>query len=506
MTLSDVSAGKTTLRVQTSGKPNWSARVGEGGGKLVIDLADADLDPKTATALTKGNSVVGGVLLQAFKQESGTLTRVSVALSHTAEYRIVAEANALVVELTEAAETRAQGAAPSATRAAVTDSATVGTVSVSAVKFDHHASQDKITIEASQLPVVSETTSRDRYTLELRDAKLPDSLQKKLDTSAFGGPVSAVSTYRRKSDPSRVVVEIDKAADAGVALRKEGTKLVLVVTPASAHPMLTGVAADGGAARRAKVVAREVDLLAATEQSSFAPAAGAREQVSDPDQADAFLPGGAGQAGKRFTGRRIDIDLKDADIHNVLRFLADVGRINIVTADNVSGTVTIKMRDVPWDQALETVLQAKGLGMVRTGNMVRVAPLADLNKERELAIARRKADLQLAPLETRLIPVSYAEAEELMQRSKDLLSPRGTIAVDERTNVLITRDVAATSTRSKSWFAPSIRRPRRCSSRRASWKPRAATSETWASSGAAMRSSARPRATPRGSRSLRRWA
>ena len=87
--------------------------------------------------------------------------------------------------------------------------------------------------------------------------------------------------------------------------------------------------------------------------------------------------------------------------------------MNIVTADDVSGTVTIRMRNVPWDQALDVVLQAKGLGMVRQGNLIRVAPLGELEKERELAIARRKQELELAPLETRLIPVSYAQAEEL---------------------------------------------------------------------------------------------
>jgi len=80
--------------------------------------------------------------------------------------------------------------------------------------------------------------------------------------------------------------------------------------------------------------------------------------------------------------------------------------------------------------------------MVRRGNIIRVAEMADLNKERELAIARRKSELELAPIETRLIPVSYANAADLQARAKDMLSPRGSIAVDERTNVLIARDVS----------------------------------------------------------------
>ena len=99
------------------------------------------------------------------------------------------------------------------------------------------------------------------------------------------------------------------------------------------------------------------------------------------------------------------------------------------------------MRNVPWDRALDVVLQAKSLGMTQEANVIRVAPLADLEKEREMAIARRKQEYELTPVETRLIPVSYASAGDVQARAKDLLSPRGSIAVDDRTNMLIARDV-----------------------------------------------------------------
>src|SRR4029077_8243285 len=107
--------------------------------------------------------------------------------------------------------------------------------------------------------------------------------------------------------------------------------------------------------------------------------------------------------GQRYEGRRIDLDFKDADIHNILRLLSEIGNVNVITADDVAGSVTIKMRGVPWDQALDVILTAKGLGMVRRGNLIRVAPQAVLDKERELAIQREKQRLELAPLETRLI-------------------------------------------------------------------------------------------------------
>jgi type IV pilus assembly protein PilQ len=144
---------------------------------------------------------------------------------------------------------------------------------------------------------------------------------------------------------------------------------------------------------------------------------------------------------KRYAGRRIDLDFKGADIHNILRLLSDVGQVNIVTSDDVKGEVTIKMKNVPWDQALDVVLRAKGLGQVREGNLIRVAPVAVLEKELEQEIARQKAMADVLPTETRLVPVSYAEAKALQERAKDLLSPRGRVSVDERTNQLIVSDV-----------------------------------------------------------------
>ncbi|MCK5799925.1 MAG: type IV pilus secretin PilQ, partial [Deltaproteobacteria bacterium] len=145
---------------------------------------------------------------------------------------------------------------------------------------------------------------------------------------------------------------------------------------------------------------------------------------------------------RRYYGPRIDLDFKDADIHNILRLLSQVGKVNVVLSDDVRGKVTIRMRNVPWDQALDVILRAKGLGQVREGNLVRVAPMADLEKEREAEIARRKQLAQLQPLETRLIPLSYANAQKVLPKLRYTLSPRGKLTFDERTNMIIGRDVA----------------------------------------------------------------
>lgn len=446
MKVSDVrltapSEGRAEIVVATSGAPRFSARVADSGKRLLVDLEGAE-SAGAPGAITDGNAIVAGVMTQGFGKAAQRTTRVLVQLARPAAYRIRAEQGALVIELAAADAT-----APMAARAPAGPEAAAPArepATITDVRFEHQATLDRVIIELSSIPSYRESTGRaGRRVIELSGVRLPDALQRKLDVGAFGGPVRAISTFRRNSDGSRVVVEVEQAEGAVGALGREGNALVLSVAKGALPPTLSGIGADGGAARRTRTVARE-ELPgdgAPTIETSFDGVASSQESLAEPDQAGAFTPAIAGQQ-RRFTGRRIDLDLKDADIHNVLRLISDVGRVNIVTADNVSGTVTIRMRNVPWDQALETVLQAKGLGVVRQGNMIRVAPIADLNKERELAIARRKSELQLAPIETRLIPINYADAKDLQDRSKDMLSPRGSLAVDERTNVLIARDVA----------------------------------------------------------------
>ncbi|UQA63325.1 type IV pilus secretin PilQ [Polyangium aurulentum] len=440
--LTATAEGAAKVSVATSAEPRFFARIAEGGQRLIVDIAGADVKGAPA-AITRGNAIVGGVMTQAFTSpEGGKTTRVLVQLAHPAEYRIAATSAGLTIDLASAQATapmRAPADAPAAkpAPAATAGASSAPSIVVTNVRYDHQPSRDRVVVELGDKARFSHATTPDgRSVLELEGVRLPDALQRKLDVGAFGGAVASIATYRRKSDPSRVVVEVEPRGEATGTVTREGTSLVLTFASGATHPMLSGVGADGGAARRVRTVAREEDLSGAPSASTSA-----TESVTDGEEAAGFLPTAIAQQ-RRFTGRRIDLDLKDADIHNVLRLISDVGRVNIVTSDDVKGNVTIRMRNVPWDQALETVLQAKGLGMVRQGNMVRVAPLAELNRERELDLARRKSELQLAPLETRLIPVNYATAKELQARGKDLLSPRGSLAVDERTNVLVARDVA----------------------------------------------------------------
>tara|TARA_B100000683_G_scaffold262453_1_gene289559 strand:+ start:1443 stop:3992 length:2550 start_codon:yes stop_codon:yes gene_type:complete len=149
-------------------------------------------------------------------------------------------------------------------------------------------------------------------------------------------------------------------------------------------------------------------------------------------------------AQRRFRGKRITIDLLDADIRNVLRFLSDVSGKNIVVAEGVTGTVTLKLKNIPWDQALAVILRVKGLGMEQKGSIIRVATLAQLQAEEEAEAATAKLREESLPLTTRLIPVNYAVATNMLTLVTPILSPRGSATVDPRTNVIVVNDLRYT--------------------------------------------------------------
>ena len=146
-------------------------------------------------------------------------------------------------------------------------------------------------------------------------------------------------------------------------------------------------------------------------------------------------------SGRIYTGRRLSLDFKDADIKNILRLIAEVSNLNIIAGDDVTGKITMRLVDVPWDQALDIILQARSLGMTKVGNVIRIAPIDKLKKEVEEELTAKRAKEKLEDLMTELIPVNYATAKELLTQVKSTLSDRGDVKVDDRTNTLIVKDI-----------------------------------------------------------------
>ena len=451
--------GGVEIEIVGTGAPTYNVRVADGGRRLIIDLSDSDVAGAPA-AITTPIGVVGGVLTQGYETAVGHMTRLTVNLAQPTSYRVVPQGTSLKVLLAvtgPAIPAAHAGSAPPA------EPANTPTALVRDVRFERAPATsagcapygcDRVVVELGSIPAYSlSMSSSGRPRLELRATAVPETLARTLDVSAFGGALKTI-TASHDATSGAGILELERATDAPGTISVEGGTLIWsfpVPKPSTQQSPIAqlhidgrAVGKDGGAVRRVVTVAREPEMKDLP-----------RIETSIHDDDPVVETAGGGAAGfasgagssmlgqTRYNGRRINIDLKDADIHNVLRLLADTGHVNVVTADDVGGTITIRMVNVPWDQVLDVVLQAKGLGMVRTGNLIRVAKLDQLQKERELKLAAMKQEYELTPLETRLIPISYATADELQQRAKELLSPRGSIAVDERTNVLIARDIGA---------------------------------------------------------------
>ncbi len=163
----------------------------------------------------------------------------------------------------------------------------------------------------------------------------------------------------------------------------------------------------------------------------------------EPPAAVEVLQEGGLVDGKKYRGRRISLDFNDVPISDVLRLIAEVSDLNLIAGDEVKGSVTIRLVDVPWDQALDVVLLTKGLGFVRVGNILRVAPADIIAAEEELRLQERRNKEKLEDLMVKLLPVNYASVKDMQKLAKRLLSSRGTVNIDERTNTLILKDIAS---------------------------------------------------------------
>ncbi|MDK1684512.1 type IV pilus secretin PilQ family protein [Acinetobacter terrestris] len=166
------------------------------------------------------------------------------------------------------------------------------------------------------------------------------------------------------------------------------------------------------------------------------------------------------KAANSYTGKKISLDFQDIEVRRVLQLLADFTEINMVTADTVQGNITLRLKDVPWDQALDIILKTKNLDKRHNGNVIWIAPVSELIKAEEEQAKAIEQSVKLAPIQTEYMQLSYAKVvdiEKLITQTKsnsngssggnnnsseNLLSSRGSISVDARTNTLIVNDTA----------------------------------------------------------------
>ncbi|MGE6760693.1 type IV pilus secretin PilQ [Corallococcus interemptor] len=251
--------------------------------------------------------------------------------------------------------------------------------------------------------------------LTLENARLPKKLERSLDTSALDTPVKMISAF---------------------SVPGEGRKVRLVV------------AADGAIEENVTQGANSLSWRLDVQGVKTEEVAVTQRTAGFTAEAPAYAAEGAPQQA-RYRGKRVSFEFKDIDIQNLLRVIAEISKRNIVVADDVAGRVTIRLRNVPWDQALDLILRTKQLGQEQVGNIIRIAPLKTLEEEARLRQERKKSLQQQEDLLVSLVPVNYAVAADMSSRVKDVLSDRGSVTVDTRTNVLIIKDIRSNTEKAR---------------------------------------------------------
>ncbi|MCG2633468.1 MAG: type IV pilus secretin PilQ [Gammaproteobacteria bacterium] len=351
--------------------------------RVVLDFAE------TANGLDKDQQEIGLDTVESLTAlQAGDRTRVVIKLTRIVDYETTVRDGSVYVTL-------GSPAAPIATTrsiAGIADSESMSEISVTDIDFRRGPDGDGQILVSLSSPSVNVNTRQegDKIIVDLLDIALPPELARELDVADFATPVSAI-----KVRPFGNNVQLEVAA-----------------TGTFEH------------------IAYQTDDLYTV---SIRPLTKAEEDRMRREQF-------------RYTGERLSLNFQDIEVRAVLQLLADFTDRNLVTSDSVQGRLTLRLKNVPWDQALDIILASKGLALREEGNVMRVGPADEIAA---LEKAKLQTDLEIAelsPLRTEFVRLNFAKAEELKtllsSGDNNFLTERGSITVDGRTNTLLVNDTA----------------------------------------------------------------
>ncbi|MGH8401787.1 MAG: type IV pilus secretin PilQ [Gammaproteobacteria bacterium] len=406
VTATKLPGDRVQLQLKLSGpasKP-LSFTVGQ-PARIALDLDNTRLDLKNReTDINVGN--VNSVVTA----EAGARTRVVVNLTSLVPYNVSAQGNTVYVLLggspsdTAVAQLDPASLNPSTTAMVATAAATSPAVANAAPAAAAPAGQSitnvdfrrgsngmgRVIVDLSTPSIVGNVhAAGSDVIVDFANTRLPKNLVRRMDVSDFATPVQYIDA---ENTPT-------------------GVRLVI-------HP--TG---------QYEKLAFQSDNLFAME---FTPVSAQAEQVAQQ---------------KQYSGQKISLNFQNIDIRAVLQILADASGKNIVVSDSVNGNITLRLQDVPWDQALDIIMKTKGLASRQFGNTLIVGTAQDIAAQEQAEFAAQQSLVQSAPLQSAFIQVNYAKASDIAdlikgQGKASLLSARGSISVDNRTNTLLVQDTA----------------------------------------------------------------
>jgi len=289
--------------------------------------------------------------------------------------------------------------------------------SIEAIDFKIVDGYSRVSIKINGECSVSEPVkTTDGLVFTLHDCTLPKRLKRSLDTRAFNSFVKKVTPYQVKAKgrlDTRILVQLRH--DSPYSLKKEGDSVQMDIR----NPEI---------AETPNLVSGKVKVPTAAK-----PKIESVKMIQEPQ---------ASYSKKIYTGRRITLEFADADIRKIFQLIAEVSNLNFLLGDDVTGTISIKLVNVPWDQALDVILETKNLGMKREGNIVLIRPISKMQTLADEQQAEKKALERGMELRTKVFDINFAAVSDIATQFNSLKSDRGIIAQDSRTNRVIVTDIA----------------------------------------------------------------
>jgi len=380
---------RVELKLVTSGTaPEPLSFTIENPARIALDLPDTSL----GTAARR-RDVNLGPLDTVLAAEANGRTRVVLNLDKMVAYETRRSGNTITVTLGAEGSLAEQATFPGESRAP-RSFATSGVRAIENVDFRRTregGGRVVVTLTDPSTPVDIRQEGG-RVVAVFSDTTLPNELMRRLDVTDFATPVTTVDTMRANRD-TRLV--ISAAGEYEQLAYQSDNEFTIEVTPVRREEVRSSVFSES----------------------------------------------------KEYTGQRLTLNFQDIETRAVLQLLAETSGRNIVVSDTVQGNVTLRLRNVPWDQALDIVMTTKGLDMRQNGNVIIVAPAEEIAARETADLEARQAIQELEPLYSEFIQVNYAKASELATlisgSQRSLLSDRGTVSVDQRTNTLLVQDTAA---------------------------------------------------------------
>ncbi|MEP1213567.1 MAG: type IV pilus secretin PilQ [Marinobacter sp.] len=392
VSFSSLSGDRVEVTLKFDGQPpEPTGYTIERPARIAVDLRD------TNSGLASRNISLGSGNAQSMTVvETKDRTRLIFNLAELAPYQTVRDQNRLVVTIGSEGGATASASGPSA----ASSSASSGQSGASSYSSSNQLAgvdfrrggdgEGRVIVDlgSASTPVdLSELGGRIRLTMD--GVSVPDNLRRRLDVTDFATPVTRIDTF---TEDGNAVVEIRPEGNYDYIAYQSGSQFTV-----------------------------SVEKLTEEEAES-------RREEKFP-----------------YTGDKLSLNFQDIEVRSVLQLIADFTGLNLVASDTVSGSITLRLQNVPWDQALDLILKTKGLDKRQIGNVLLVAPADEIAARERLELETNKQIAELAPVRLDIIQVNYAKAADvvaLIQADEELISSRGFVSSDARTNTISVRETA----------------------------------------------------------------